>query len=135
MAALIEDLKTGGVPMVCCSAQKPSSKWGTRNLEAHLSKLFPAKKILRIDSESVANPNTHQPIYEFIEGVENLLIDFDPQVGKDASGESNSPACAVRKTGRLYKVSDDYYAFEDGTKWVYNSVYALEALVINKISF
>ena len=68
----------------------------------------------------LCNPNTHQPIYPFIEGVENLLIDFDPQVGK---------------TGRLYKVSDDYYAFEDGTKWVYNSVYALEALVVNRISF
>ncbi len=75
VAALIEDIKTGGVPMVCCSAQKPSSKWGTRNLEAHLSKLFPEKNILRIDSESVANPN--HPAYGCIAHLNEILPNYD----------------------------------------------------------
>ncbi len=75
VAALIEDIKTGGVPMVCCSAQKPKSKWGTRNLEAHLTKLFPEKNILRIDSESVANPN--HAAYGCIAHLNEILPNYD----------------------------------------------------------
>lgn len=55
VADLVADIKAGGVSFVCCSAQKAKSKWGTRNLEAYLRKLFPDKRILRIDSESVAD--------------------------------------------------------------------------------
>ncbi|WP_158260630.1 plasmid replication protein, CyRepA1 family [Pleurocapsa sp. CCALA 161] len=75
VATLIEDIKAGGVPMVCCSAQKPNSKWGTRNLEAHLKKLFPQKNILRIDSESVANPN--HPAYGCIAHLNEILPQYD----------------------------------------------------------
>lgn len=57
VAALVEDIHRGGVPFVCCSAQKMKSNWGTYNLECYLKKRFPNKKILRIDSQTVSNPN------------------------------------------------------------------------------
>ncbi|MGL5872975.1 MAG: plasmid replication protein, CyRepA1 family [Xenococcaceae cyanobacterium] len=75
IAALIENIDNGGVPFVCCSAQKAKSKWGTLNLEAHLQKLFPDKKILRIDSESVADPN--HPAYGCIARLNEILPQYD----------------------------------------------------------
>ena len=75
VADLIEDIKAGGRPMVCLSAQKAKSKWGTRNLEAHLKKLFPRKSILRIDSESVANPE--HPAYGCIANLNEILPLYD----------------------------------------------------------
>lgn len=58
VAALIEDIKDGGVSLICCSAQKAKSRWGTQALEQMLLKYFPDKRILRIDSETVSDP-TH----------------------------------------------------------------------------
>jgi hypothetical protein len=75
VASLIENINSGGVPFVCCSAQKAKSKWGTLNLEAHLQKLFPSKKILRIDSESVADPN--HPAYGCIARLNEILPQYD----------------------------------------------------------
>ena len=49
---LEKHIREGGKPFVCLSAQKLTSPWGTRTLEAYLSKQFPDAKILRIDSES-----------------------------------------------------------------------------------
>ncbi|NEO31326.1 MAG: DUF3854 domain-containing protein [Symploca sp. SIO3C6] len=58
---LVKDLekhiKEGGKPFVCLSAQKTKSQWGTRNLEAYLNRQFPQLRILRIDSESLTEPN------------------------------------------------------------------------------
>ncbi|MBD1890487.1 plasmid replication protein, CyRepA1 family [Coleofasciculus sp. FACHB-SPT9] len=42
---------------ICCSGQKTDSRFGTRILEARLAQQFPKKRILRIDSESVSDPN------------------------------------------------------------------------------
>ncbi len=75
VAALIEKIEADGKPFVCCSAQKAKSKWGTRNLEAHLKKLFPQKKILRIDSESVADPS--HPAYGCIAHLNEILPQYD----------------------------------------------------------
>jgi primosomal protein N' len=36
---------------------KGKVKWGTQNLENYLLKLFPELRILRIDAESIADPN------------------------------------------------------------------------------
>ncbi|HEY9709548.1 MAG TPA: plasmid replication protein, CyRepA1 family, partial [Oculatellaceae cyanobacterium] len=62
---LLQDLERhiqdGGKPFVCLSAQKRGSQWGTCTLEAYLQQRFPTAKILRIDSESLAEP-TH-PAY------------------------------------------------------------------------
>ncbi|MGF1493306.1 MAG: plasmid replication protein, CyRepA1 family [Microcoleaceae cyanobacterium] len=65
----------GGKPFVCLSAQKIASKWGTCTLETYLKTQFPDKKILRIDSESLADP-TH-PAYGCIENLNQVLPNYD----------------------------------------------------------
>ncbi len=76
---LVKDLEThiqqGGKPLVCLSAQKLTSKWGTQTLEAYLSKKFPDKKILRIDSESLIDP--HHPAYDCMSNLDRVLANFD----------------------------------------------------------
>ncbi len=76
---LVKDLeshiKQGGKPLVCLSAQKLTSKWGTQNLEAYLNKKFPQTKILRIDSESLADP--HHPAYNCISRLDRVLANYD----------------------------------------------------------
>ncbi len=75
VAALESDIDAGGRPLVCCSAQKAKSKWGTRNLEAHLTQMFPKKRILRIDSESIADPS--HPAFGAIANLNQLLGSYD----------------------------------------------------------
>ena len=53
---LVNHISTGQRVLVHTTGQKARSKWGSINLESYLSKLFPNLKILRIDSESVAEP-------------------------------------------------------------------------------
>ncbi len=76
---LVQDLeqhiRDGGKPMVCLSAQKLTSQWGTRSLEAYLQKQFQTARILRIDSESVADPN--HPAYRCITRLNDILADYD----------------------------------------------------------
>lgn len=76
---LVRDLEThireGGKPLVCLSAQKLSSKWGTQNLEAYFRQKFPDLKILRLDSESLADPN--HPAYNCITNLHRVLRNYD----------------------------------------------------------
>lgn len=72
---LVKHIREGGKPFVCLSAQKLTSQWGTRNLESYLKKQFPQAKILRIDSESVAEP-TH-PAYNCIGHLNEVLANYD----------------------------------------------------------
>ncbi len=76
---LVNNLEThieqGGKPLVCLSAQKLTSKWGTQTLEAYLSKKFPNKKILRIDSESLVD--SHHPAYDCMSNLDRVLANFD----------------------------------------------------------
>ncbi|MDY7021266.1 MAG: plasmid replication protein, CyRepA1 family, partial [Cyanobacteriota bacterium] len=76
---LVKDLEQhiaeGGRPFVCLSAQKLASQWGTCTLETYLSTQFPEKKILRIDSESLADP-TH-PAYGCISQLNSILKKYD----------------------------------------------------------
>ena len=68
-------IQQGGKPFICLSAQKLTSKWGTQNLEAYLQQKFPEKKILRIDSESLAD---HQhPAHNCIAKLEDTLSQYD----------------------------------------------------------
>lgn len=53
--------------LLCTSGQKVKSKWGTRNLEAYFKKKYPHLRILRIDSETVADPN--HPAYECTQNI------------------------------------------------------------------
>lgn len=76
---LLKDLERhiqeGGKPFVCLSAQKRGSQWGTCTLEAYLQQQFPTAKILRIDSESLAEP-TH-PAYGCITKLNQVLRNYD----------------------------------------------------------
>ena len=68
-------IQQGGKPFVCLSAQKLTSKWSTQTLEAYLNQKFPQKKILRIDSESLADSN--HPAYGCIAKLEQVLWQYD----------------------------------------------------------
>jgi hypothetical protein len=56
VAELLLAIDSGKSAIVHTSAQKASSKWGTINLESLIKSKFPNLKVLRIDSESVAEP-------------------------------------------------------------------------------
>ncbi len=70
-AAIEKDKKT----FVCLSAQKPKGKYSTCTLEAEIIKRFPSKKILRVDSESVSNPN--HPAFGCVNNLDQVLLDYD----------------------------------------------------------
>ncbi len=72
---LEKHIEQGGKPFICLSAQKLTSKWGTQNLEAYLQQKFPQTKILRIDSESLADPE--HPAYHCIAKLEAVLSKYD----------------------------------------------------------
>ena len=78
-SGLVDALEThiadDGKPLIICSAQKSKSNWSTRTLESHFSKLFPNKRILRIDSESIADPA--HPAYRCIANLNTILGDYD----------------------------------------------------------
>ena len=56
IANLVNQISKGHRVLVHTTGQKAKSKWGSINLESYLKKRFPKLKILRIDSESVAEP-------------------------------------------------------------------------------
>ncbi|WP_319419526.1 plasmid replication protein, CyRepA1 family [Pleurocapsa sp. FMAR1] len=68
-------IQQGGKPFICLSAQKLTSKWSTQTLEAYLKQKFPAKKILRIDSESLADFS--HVAYGCISQLEKVLWQYD----------------------------------------------------------
>ncbi|MGK7949232.1 MAG: plasmid replication protein, CyRepA1 family [Xenococcaceae cyanobacterium] len=72
---LVSHIEAGGKPFISCSAQKIQSKWGTQNLESYLQLEFPDKKILRIDSETVADPS--HPAYGCIAHLNEILPQYD----------------------------------------------------------
>ncbi|MEB3281732.1 MAG: plasmid replication protein, CyRepA1 family [Lyngbya sp.] len=72
---LEEHIAKGGKPFVFLSAQKLASQWGTRTLETYLKTQFPDQKVLRIDSESLADP-TH-PAYGCISELNSILKNYD----------------------------------------------------------
>jgi hypothetical protein len=75
VAGLENELRTDGKALVLCSGQKAKSRWGTQALEAHFQKLFPDLRILRIDSESIADPN--HPAYGCIGQLNQILGQYD----------------------------------------------------------
>jgi len=73
--ALEKHIALGGRPFVVCSAQKAKSKWGTRTLESHFEKLFPALRILRIDAETIADPS--HPAFGCIVNLNEIIRLYD----------------------------------------------------------
>ena len=74
--------------MVVEESQKVTGKWSCRNLETQLQRRFPNQRILRIDSESVAEPN--HPAYGCIEQLNAPIQNYDiiiasPTIGTGVS--------------------------------------------------
>lgn len=75
VARLETELSAGGKALCLCSGQKAKSRWGTQALEAYFKNLFPDLRILRIDSESIAEPN--HPAYGCIGQLNDILGRYD----------------------------------------------------------
>lgn len=75
LGALVSHLRMGGRSLIFVDGQKAKSKWGTQNLEAYLAKLFPELRILRIDAESIADPN--HPAFGCIDKLNEVLPLWD----------------------------------------------------------
>jgi hypothetical protein len=90
-AALItrlnETISTGAV-FVALDSQKARGRWSSKNLESYLQTQFPDKRILRIDSESVADPE--HPAYGIVEQLNEQIGHYDivlatPTIGTGVS--------------------------------------------------
>ncbi|MGK7952834.1 MAG: plasmid replication protein, CyRepA1 family [Xenococcaceae cyanobacterium] len=95
---LVNHIETGGKPFISCSAQKLKSKWGTQNLESYLQLEFPDKKILRIDSETVADPS--HPAYGCIAHLNEILPNYDIAIASPSIETGVSIEC--QRTDRCY---------------------------------
>ncbi|WP_341532037.1 plasmid replication protein, CyRepA1 family (plasmid) [Nostoc sp. UHCC 0302] len=123
IAALDRAISKGGHHLLCCSAQKATSKWGTQALEQRFRRKFPHLRILRIDSHSVSE-STH-PAFECIAHLNEILTQYDLVIASpsletgvsiDIQGHFNSvwgifqgvqPVNAVRQTlARLRETVD-----------------------------
>ncbi len=98
--ALIRHIKEGERVLVHTTGQKAQSKWGSINLESYLKKIFKQLRILRIDSESVAEPG--HPAYGCMDSLERVLSGYDivicspvveTGVSIDLKGHFNSVWC------------------------------------------
>ena len=75
VADLIKAIERGEKALVHTTGQLARSKWGTINLESNLKEKFPNHRILRIDSQSVAEPG--HPAYGCMENLNYILSDYD----------------------------------------------------------
>jgi Domain of unknown function (DUF3854) len=75
IAALDSAILEGGHHLLCCSAQKAKSKWGTQALEERFRRKFPHLRILRIDSESVSDPS--HPAFGCIAHLNEILTKYN----------------------------------------------------------
>lgn len=88
---LIEQMQTTigtGPVFICLDAQKAKSRLGSINLEAYLKQQFPTKRILRIDSETVSDPN--HPACGAVERLDQVVTAYDiviatPTIGTGVS--------------------------------------------------
>ncbi len=95
---LVNHIEVGGRPFISCSAQKLKSKWGTQNLESYLQLEFPDHKILRIDSETVADPN--HPAYGCIAHLNEILPNYDMAIASPSIETGVSIEC--QRTDKCY---------------------------------
>ncbi|MHC5747918.1 MAG: plasmid replication protein, CyRepA1 family [Nostoc sp.] len=75
IAALDKAISKGRHHLLCCSAQKAKSKWGTQALEERFRRKYPELRILRIDSESVADPS--HAAFGCIAHLNEILTQYD----------------------------------------------------------
>lgn len=72
---LVKHIKEGGRPFVSLSAQRASSKYGTKNLEKLLRKRFPHLRIIRVDAQTTSDPK-HEA-YGCISNLNEFLTNYD----------------------------------------------------------
>jgi hypothetical protein len=61
--------------LVHCGAQKARAKWSCQNLEARLRVLFPELRILRVDSETIADPL--HPAFACTKRINDCFANYD----------------------------------------------------------
>ncbi len=88
LGALDQHLKDGGKPFIAVDGQKARSQWGTKVIEGWINKNFPHLKVLRIDSESIADPE--HPAFGCISELNSILLKYDvvlasPSIGTGVS--------------------------------------------------
>jgi hypothetical protein len=71
----VDRVTLGGKIWVSCDSQKAKSTYGSKNLEKYYRTRCPGKKILRIDAETVANPE--HPAYQCAEKITELAAFYD----------------------------------------------------------
>jgi len=74
IAQLDTILEQGGRVFLCVDSQKVRSRWGTINLERYYQNRKPHLRILRIDSETVADPN--HPAYGVVDRLNEVARDY-----------------------------------------------------------
>jgi len=72
---LVKSIEAGQKALVQTTGQKVRSKWGTINIESYLNQKFPELNIIRIDGESVADPN--HAAYGCMANLNSLLTNYD----------------------------------------------------------
>lgn len=88
LMARMEDFIKQGAVFVALDSQKVSGRWSSKNLETYLQTRYPDKRILRIDSESVADPQN--PAYGIVERLNQVIPNYDivlatPTIGTGVS--------------------------------------------------
>jgi hypothetical protein len=71
----VDCVNGGGKIWFSVDSQKAKSKHGSKNLEKYFQSRCPGKKILRIDAETVANPD--HPAYQCADKINELLEHYD----------------------------------------------------------
>ena len=144
---LIEAIAKGEKVLIHVSAQKNRHKWGTIQLEKYIFDKFPQLKILRIDGESVADPehaayncmgklNTIVPNFEVVIASPTI----ETGVSIDVKGHFNSVwgiATGVQSTDAVCQtlercrehVPRHLWARKTGTNRVGNGSYHLKSLL------
>ncbi|MBD0312180.1 MAG: DUF3854 domain-containing protein, partial [Microcoleus sp. T3-bin5] len=88
----VDCVNSGGKIWFSVDSQKAKSKHGSKNLEKYFQSRCPGKKILRIDAETVANPD--HPAYQCAEKINELVEHYDivicsPSLATGVSIEKN----------------------------------------------
>lgn len=74
-ATFAKAIAEGGKHIIFTGGQRVTSKWGSQNLEKTLSEQFPRSRILRIDKDTVADPN--HPAFGCIDNLNAVLPQWD----------------------------------------------------------
>jgi hypothetical protein len=87
VARLTATLESGAV-FIALDSQKVQGRWSSKNLERYLQQRFPTKRILRIDSETVADPE--HAAYGIVEHLNQQITCYDivlatPTIGTGVS--------------------------------------------------